>query len=244
MTGEFKLSPDLFTSVQDDLEKRQYVILGQLKKISDQFKYYKIYPYLSQLIELHRTLKDITARLSDLRSRFPKRISKIDWINKTIEHEVIFTDGTDVSAVEDLIDWALPKIKKVIEEGVAIHEFVESELSVEQVGILPNYRDEGYFFVPDNRNMNLNLYRFGISIFQSSDDTYRSLKTRFLKQLQQGAVKLSPGHIKLELIRQERELPNPATYAIETRLDFPFNQTIFPVAKRRLMYILNEESRN
>ncbi len=237
------LSIDLFTSVRDDVEKRQYIILGELQKISEEFQFYKIYPHLSQLIELRKILKDVLTRLADLRSKFPKRISKIDWINRTIEHEVIFTSGTDITAVEDLIEWALPHIEHVIEEGIAIHEFVESELTVEQVGILPNYRDEGYLFVPDNQKKSLNLFRFEVSIFQSADDQYRTLKTRYLKHLEQGRVRLSPGSIKLELIREEGELPNPATYAFETDLEFPFNHTIFPVAKRRLMHILSDEER-
>lgn len=229
------LSLDLFTKVQDDYEKRQYIILAELKKISSQFQFYKIYPHLGSLVELRRTLREVIERLSDLRNKFPKRIGKIDWVNRTIEHDVVFVDGTDLSAVEELITWALPKIEQVIQEGAAIHEFVEQDLSVEHVGILPNYREEGYFFLPDNRKNKLNLFRFEISIFQSSDDQYRTLKTRFLKALEQGRAELSPGSIKLELIRQEKELPNPATYAFNTKLDFSFRQTILPVAKRKLM---------
>lgn len=237
-----RLNLNLFTKVRDDVEKRQYIILAELKKISGEFQYYKIYPHLSRLIEIRRTLQDVIDRLADLRSKFPKRIGKIDWVNQTIEHEVVFVDGTDLKAVEDLITWALPKIEKVIEEGIAIHEYVENELSVEHVGILPNYRDEGYFFVPDNRKLKLNLFRFELSIFQSAEDQYRSLKTRFLKALRQGGVQLSPGSIKLELIREEKELPNPATYAFDTNLEFPFSQTILPVAKRKLMQTITAES--
>ncbi|HMB97622.1 MAG TPA: hypothetical protein VKM36_04015 [Balneolaceae bacterium] len=241
MEKDYGLTIDLFTNVQDDLEKRQYVILGALKKISEQFQFYKIYPHLSRLIELRRILKEVIAGIYDLRSKFPKQISKLDWVNRVIEHEVIFTSGTDISSVEDLIEWALPRIENVIEEGVAIYEFVESELTVEQVGILPEYKDEGYLFVPDNQKKSLNLFRFEVSIFQSTHDQYRALKTQFLKYLEQDRIKLSPGSVKLDLIREESELPNPATYAFNTELDFPFETTIFPVAKRRLMHILNHE---
>jgi hypothetical protein len=239
MEQTFNLSLDLFTRVRDDYEKRQYLILGELKKISGEFQYYKIYPHLSQLIELRRTLKEVVGRLNNLRSRFPKRIGKIDWINKTIEHEVVFVDGTDIKAVEDLIRWALPHIESVIQEGIAVHEFVEKELSIEHVGILPSYRDEGYMFVPDNIGRKLNLFRFEVTIFKSSEDRYRSLKTTFIKELMQGSARLSPGSIKLELIREVKEMPNPATYAIDTELDFPFRQTILPVAKRKLMLTIS-----
>ncbi len=239
MEQTFNLSLDLFTRVRDDYEKRQYLILGELKKISGEFQYYKVYPHLSQLIELRRTLKEVVGRLNNLRSRFPKRIGKIDWINKTIEHEVVFVDGTDIKAVEDLIRWALPHIESVIQEGIAVHEFVEKELSIEHVGILPSYRDEGYMFVPDNIGRKLNLFRFEVTIFKSSEDRYRSLKTTFIKELIQGSARLSPGSIKLELIREVKEMPNPATYAIDTELDFPFHQTILPVAKRKLMLTIS-----
>jgi len=239
---ESRLNLNLFTKVQDDMEKRQYIVLAELKKISTEFQYYKIYPHLSRLIEIRRTLKEVTDRLTDLRNKFPKRISKIDWVNRTIEHEVVFVDGTDWKAVESLIAWALPKMDKVIHEGIAIHDYVEKELSVEHVGILPNYRDEGYFFVPDNQQLKINLFRFEVSIFQSADDQYRSLKTRFLKALRQGKAHLSPNSIKLDLIREQKELPNPATYAFDTSLEFPFSQTILPVAKRKLMQTITAES--
>ncbi|MCC5915307.1 MAG: hypothetical protein JJU46_13095 [Balneolaceae bacterium] len=240
MKEKSELSLNLFTKVGDDLEKRRYIILAELQRISAEFQYYKIYPHLSRITELHRTLTEILTRLSDLRSKFPKRISKIDWVNQTIEHEVVFVDGTDLSAVEDLIQWTLPQLEKVIQEGVAIHEFVEKELNVEHVGILPNYREEGYFFLPDNRSRKLNLFRFEISIFHSSEDRYRSLKTRLLKSLKQGDAHLSPGSIKLDLIREERELPNPATYSFDISLDFPFDQTVLPVAKRKLMQAISD----
>lgn len=235
MKNEPRLHLNLFTKVRDDLEKRQYIILGELKRFSTEFQYYKIYPHLSYLVDLHRTLKEVIHHITDLRNRFPKRISKIDWVNKTIEHDVVFVDGTDLKSVEDLIRWALPLIEKTIHEGATIHEYVSDELTVEHVGIVPNYMDEGYFFLPDNRKKKLNLFRFEVSIFKSSEDQYRSLKTRLLKSLKHKSVEISPNTVKLDLIREEQELPNPATFSFETRLDFPFQNTILPVAKRKLM---------
>jgi len=235
MMNTSKLNLNLFTKVQDDLEKRQYIILAELKKISSEFQYYKVYPHLSELAELYRALKDVISRLSDLRSKFPKRISKIDWVNRAIEHEVVFVDGTDLKRVEELINWALPHIEKTIHEGVAIHEFVSEKLSVEHVGIVPSYMEEGYFFLPDNQKRKLNLFRFEVSIFKSAEDRYRSLKTTFLKSLKKENVEISPNSVKLELIREEKELPNPATFSFQTDLDFSFRQTILPVAKRKLM---------
>ncbi|HKK45865.1 MAG TPA: hypothetical protein VJ964_10105 [Balneolaceae bacterium] len=236
------LNLDLFTKIQTDLEIRQYKILSGLKDITEDFKQNKIYPHLSHLIELHSTLSDILNRLQDLRNEFPKRIKKIDFVNREIEHEVVFVDGADLSKVEDLIAWALPLIKAKIEEGKAIYEFVDEEIKIEEVGIIPNYTDEGYFFVPDNEESKLLLFQYEVTIFESSKDSYRALKTGLLKALEKGKAHISPNAIKLDLISENRHLPNPATFAFNTDLYFPFNETIFPVTKRKLLQQLVTES--
>lgn len=230
-----KLTLDLFTQIQSDLEARQYQVLAALKSISKDFQQNRIYPHISHLVDIYRTLGDISNRLKDLRNKFPKRIKKIDFVNQEIEHEVVFVDGSDVQQVEEFIEWALPYIKAKIEEGKAIYEFVNDEIVLEEVGIMPTYTDEGYFFVPDNNGSKLLLFQYEVSIFKSAKDKYRSLKTDFLKALEQGHTLLSPNSIKLDLIDQYKKLPNPATYAFQTELDFPFNETIFPVVKRKLL---------
>lgn len=229
------LTLDLFTNVQSDFEVRQYKILAALKKISGDFQHNKIYPHLSHLVEIHQTLNDIKNRLESLRNEFPKRIKKIDFVNQEIEHEVVFVDGSDLQKVEELIGWALPRLGAKIEEGKTIYEFVNEEIQLEEVGIIPHYTDEGYFFVPDNEESKLLLFQYEVSIFQSANDQYRSLKTQFLKGLEQRRALMSPNAIKLDLISEFKELPNPATYAFQTELIFPFNETIFPVVKRKLM---------
>ncbi|WP_138429092.1 hypothetical protein [Fodinibius saliphilus] len=234
------LNLDFFTHVQTDFETAQYKVLAGLKEISEDFQKNKIYPHLSHLVDLYTKLDDILKRLQDLRDEFPKRIKKIDFVNQEIEHEVVFVQGSDLAKVEELIEWALPYIKAKIEEGRTIYEFVNDEIEVEEVGIVPNYTDEGYFFVPDNEESKLLLFEYEVTVFESAQDKYRSLKTAFMKAVQQGKAQLSPNAIKLELISNNKKLPNPATYAFNTDLNLPFNETIFPVTKRKLLRRLFE----
>ncbi|HLR32816.1 MAG TPA: hypothetical protein VK074_10015 [Fodinibius sp.] len=236
------LTLDLFTKTQTDFESSQYKVLAGLKTISDEFQHNRIYPHLSHLINLRATLSDILSRLRNLRSNFPKRIKKIDFVNEAIEHEVVFVAGSDLQKVEDLIEWALPHIKAKVEEGRTIYEFVNEELNLEEVGIVPDYTDEGYVFVPDNESSALLVFQYEVSIFESASDTYRSLRTTFLKAMTQDGAHRSPNAIKLDLINENKQLPNPATYAFDTKLAFPFRETIFPVTKRKLMQQLHAES--
>jgi hypothetical protein len=235
MAGQYRLDLDLFTKVNDDVEKRQYHVLGALKHIRLVFRENRIYPELSQLIKLRNILKDVVGRIEDVYSDLPKRIKKIDLINKSIEHEVVLSDGANIEQVVDFIEWALPNIEQVIEEGVAIYEYVEEQIEIEEVGILPQYKDEGYFFVPNNIRESLCLYQYEVSIFKSAKDRYRSLKTSYMKQLRWTAIKKTPNRIKVDLIREHQDLPNPATYLFDTELEFPFRETILPVVKRKLM---------
>ena len=44
-----------------------------------------------------------------------------------------------------------------------------------------------------------------------------------------------PEALKIDLIKEFPELPNPATYSFNIEVDFPFNETILPIAKRKLI---------
>jgi hypothetical protein len=108
-------------------------------------------------------------------------------------------------------------------------------MKIEQVVILPLYREEGYFMIKDNIASELQVHRYECSLFSSGKEKYRALKTELIKSIGEFFIDKTPESIKHELIKENKELPNPATFICETDLDFPFAETIFPVAKRKLM---------
>lgn len=230
-----KISLEIFTSVQDDLEKRQYLILAFLQRSRMRFKRNRIYPELGVLTNLYKQLTHVQQSFRDMKSDFPKQITGINIEKQTLEYRISAPYTGNLMAVEELIAWALPHIKSVIEEGVAVYEFIKENIALEKVGVEPQYRNEGYFIVPDNSQKNLRLYQFELSIYTASQEKFRALKTRFIKTLVHSYVEKPPSDIKIDLIREFKELPNPATYACQTDLDFPFRESIFPVARRKLM---------
>ena len=128
----------------------------------------------------------------------------------------------------------MPQIKSLIDEAVVLYEFVEKNLKVKGVGILPFYKEEGYFLIPDNHERLMQVHHFECSLFSSGKEKYRTLRTKFL-QASEMLLSTAPEFIKSKLIKQYRDIPNPATFVCETDLDFPFLETIFPIAKRKLM---------
>ena len=229
----FNLS--LFVKIGSDFEKRQYQILEALKRIKRRFRSNRIYPELGKMVELYRHLKDLSERVKELREELPKRIKEIDLQKMRIIREPVYVDPANLAEVEKMVDWGLPLVKKTMDEGVAVFEYVDENTSIEQVGIMPKYRDEGYVFVPNHQEHKLRLYQFELSIFHSSEDTYRSLKTSLVDSVQWGEAVQSPNAIKLNLIKKYQDLPNPATFSVDTKVECPYRETLFPVAKRKLV---------
>jgi hypothetical protein len=235
-----RISLETFFSSELDWEMNQYKILGGIKELSNDLDKKKIYPSLAQLIEVKSLLEQIKAERNSLSGKFPKKIKGFDIKSQKIilETPAHINDHKNIELVFELIDWALPLIKDAIEEGIILFEFVEKNITVEQVGILPIYKDEGYFMVADNIAFELKVHRYECSLFTSGKEKYRSLKTELLKSERQEIIRRAPESIKHELIKERQELPNPATFICDTDLDFPFMETIFPIAKRKLMTLL------
>jgi hypothetical protein len=219
----------------EDLELNQYKVLGGLKGYRSEFNRKKIYPALSDLINLASSLEDILKNKNRMKDEFPKQIAGYDIENKKVVFENEENAPAKIEILFDLIQWALPLIKSTIEEAIVLYDFVEKNIEVGNVGLLPIYKNEGYFIVPNNRNSMLEIYRFECSLFTKDTEKFRTLKTILVEEVSNNFEGKTPEIIKLDLINKFKDLPNPATFFCETDLDFPFTETIFPVAKRKLM---------
>lgn len=218
-----------------DFEGAQYRILGGLSHARRAFARNVIYPHLGELIQLYETLMGIVQQLEEVRQAMPGAMSGVDLEARRVVYRQQELGPDQMAYVEDLIRWALPHVKETIDEGRMVFEFVEDHLHLEEVGILPSYVEEGYLIVPDLQRGQLHIHQYSLSVFTRSDERYRRLKTVHVKSLSQRGVFPSPGSVKLQLVSENRDLPNPATYFFSTDLDFPFEPTVLPVAKRKLM---------
>ncbi len=232
------LGLDFFLTAGKDLEAAQYRFLGGLKNVRRAFKHNIIYPHLGRLIGLHDSLVTLIDKVEGMRDSLPGVVRDLDLENYAVIYDKEQLDDDQFKLLEDLIRWALPFIQEAIEEGRTIYEFVEENMTLEEVGIIPSYVKEGYLLVPDRSERVLHILRYELSIFSGNEERYQSLKTTHVKSVQHGAVEASPSTIKLDLVTEHRELPNPATYHFVTELEFPFNETLLPVAKRKLMRYL------
>jgi hypothetical protein len=228
------LSLTTFISPDRDLEKSQYRILAGLKEYQKEFNKKRICPSLTELVNLVSLLEEILKQKKTLHKYFPKQIKGYDIENQKVLYETIEHITDDLKFYFKLIEWALPKVKQVIEEGIILYEFVENNIKIEEIGILPLYKNEGYFMINEN-DSKIQIHRFECSLFSSDKEQYRTLKTQLLREVSLNSLEKTPEALKMELVREFKDLPNPATFFCDSELDFPFAESIFPIAKRKLM---------
>ena len=189
MTG---LRLDHFIQAAEDFEGAQYRILSGLQQARQAFTRNVIYPHLSELINLYSTLHTIVQQLEDIREAIPGSITGVDPNSYQIIYEKPSLDPSQMGQVEDLIRWTMPHLQAAIDEGRTIFEFVEENLHMEEVGILPSYVEEGYLMLPDCLDHQLHVFQYSLSVFTHTEERFRSLKTTYVKSIAQGVVVREP----------------------------------------------------
>ena len=128
-----------------------------------------------------------------------------------------------------------------MKEGSTIYEFVESKVELSHVGVVPLYASEGYMFITQPPEKETNVYRYQVTVYQSSSESMRGLQTQLICTTQYNLTNTYE-HMKRELIRQYADLPNPAAFLLLSKIKFPYLQTLVPVAKRLLVkHLSNRE---
>ncbi|MCX6150774.1 MAG: hypothetical protein NTX22_09640 [Ignavibacteriales bacterium] len=229
-----KLTLDTFLSSATDYEMSQYQLLGTLKNYSEQLHKNKVYPALSELIEMEELLDGIIKEKTKLEIIFPQLTP-----NTSLAKEKDFPDDSaianDVNQVFDFVNWAHPQILEIITEGKAIYSFVKQNIQIEEIGLIPLYKNEGYFFITNQKNDSEQIYRYEIPFISLDTNSSSLMRVSLIQSLWKNDVEQeSLSSIKLNLIKEYDTLPNPATFNMVCDLDFPFEETILPIAKRRL----------
>ena len=238
-----KISADSFIyQAIHDSEQCQYRAMEYLKQCRKGFSSNKLYPALAELIELAKGLENFLDSTQSFQSQLPQSIKSIDLENQEIVYEPHYAKHSELVRVEEQVQWMLPLLKRLIDEGARIYDFVEESINVAGVGVLPMYKNEGYCIVPEHRLYLIHFLYYQLSLYTSGEEKYRTLKTNIVDSLHQPLVQYSPITLKRQFMQSHREMPNPATYVCETDLDFPLQETILPVVKRKLMACIVQET--
>ncbi len=229
-----KLNHDWLTEGLMDFEYKKYILLAYLRDIKDKFNKTQLYPFLSELIFHYNNLRKIKDRKEVIYKSFPKTISKADFKKLKLSYNILVNDDETIRLMEEIISYAMPQIDRTINEGKELYEFVKENIEFETVGVKPLYDQEGYLFFNKDASRDVTIYRYSVTVFESSTENYRGISTTFL-MTDFRDLSRSFETIKVDLVKRFKDLPNPNTFAIISKMAFPMPETLLPIAKRLVM---------
>jgi hypothetical protein len=228
------LSETWFADGYIDFEQKKYALLAYLQQINRHFNENKLYPQLADVVFHYNNLVAFRENKQFLQQQFPKRLTAINMERLQLLYEQMIADDELMQELESIIQFAIHKLNFTIKEGAEIYEFVEDSLNISPVGLIPLDTQEGYLFLCDGSHRQTLVYEYRLSIFERHDEKYRGIHTQYIDTYIKDLVH-SCEHIKTSLIRQRKKLPNPAVYRVDTKLVFPVEETLLPIAKRCLV---------
>jgi len=235
-----QLSETWFADGYIDFELKKYTLLAYLQEVNKHFNENKLYPQLADIIFHYNNLVAFRENKRYLKEHFPKRLTGLQLEKIQVLYEQMIQDDELMQELEQIIDYSAAKMKSTISSGAELYEFIEENITITPVGIIPLEREEGYIFMSDGAERETKVFLYRLSIFQKHDEKYRSIRTEYIDSWQRNFVNTYP-NIKAELIRRRTELPNPATYSIETSLTFPLEESLLPIAKRSFSrFLMND----
>ncbi|TWF38819.1 hypothetical protein FHW36_10640 [Chitinophaga polysaccharea] len=228
------LSETWFADGYIDFELKKYTLLAYLQDINHYFTQSKLYPQLSDIIFHYNNLVAFRDNKQFLQQQFPKRLTAVNLQKLELLYEQLIADDELIAELENIIQYSLPQLNNTIKEGTEIYEYVEENLNIFPVGLIPLDTAEGYLLLCDGKCNNTLVYAYRLTIFERHDEKFRGIHTQYVQEYRKDVIN-TIGHIKTTLIRERNALPNPAVYCIETPLVVPIDETLLPIAKRSLV---------
>jgi hypothetical protein len=201
--------------------------------VHSQFVETKLYPALGDLVQHFNNLQSFINQKSQLEQAMPDRIAEIDLMNLHIAFSKVINNDDLMKHLEEIVSFSIPEIQKYLNEGKEIFDFIEAEIELEPVGILPIYRNEGYMLIKDGDTADIQVYEYALQLFSHEANQYRSLQTQYITSYKSSFINTLE-NIKIDMIRNRKKLPNPATFSVVSKFDFPLVESVLPVAKRML----------
>lgn len=224
------LTLSLFDGARD-AEATRYRVLAGLADAHDAFTHNRVSPHLGDLIRLHAGLRVLITGADAVRPR--GSVVDVDW-----QAGRLVRDDLEMPAplAVELARWALPRVEVVVAEGRTLYEFADEHAEIQAVGILPGYRSEGFLLVADGTQVW--TLRYHISPITGPNGRYQTLRT---SRVDVRLDPLAPPHVwKSALAQAAPDLASPAAFRLRAQVDLPVEETLVPVAKRKLLGMVQD----
>src|SRR6476620_9280849 len=168
------LSETWFAEGYIDFELKKYTLLAYLQEINRHFDENKLYPQLADLIFHYNNIVAFRENKKYLQEHFPKKLTGVQIEKLQVLYEQLIADNELMQELEEIIQYSAGEMKTTISNGAEIYEFVEENLTITPIGLLPLDVQEGYFFLSSGNNKATRVYQYRLSIFEKHNENFRS----------------------------------------------------------------------
>jgi hypothetical protein len=186
------------------------------------------------LTELNIQLKAIYQFLHELKAErylSNKKISSIDLERAHINYVTVKDES--LSEVERICKFLLKKITPFKDDFENLKKKAQQEIEVIPVGVCPVYWNEGWLLLKNKTKIDAYIYRHKMVLNETGQD---SLDTCFYESFDY-KYEGSPNEVKRTLMKEYKDLPNPATYFINSVSTYPLVETVLPLAVEKLVQL-------
>ncbi len=227
------LPTDWLTQGWIDAEYKKYIVLAYLQAVRQHFDDQKLHPALPDLRHHYHYSLQFQQSKGSLHAAFPKRVSHISGPPPTIEYKSELTDHPHLVEVDAVMAFALPRFGQMLTEGQRLWADIAATLTLEPIGLLPLRPEEGYLLLHRTTHTDTAVYQFAITLYDDHEPGGRRVQLRFVERIPK-RIGTTYEHIKLDLVRRNQHLPNPATFMLETQRTYPEEETLLPIARQLL----------
>jgi len=235
------LSKDWITEGLIDVEYKTYLLLAYLSEVKNEFNERKIYPGFSDLYKHYQNIISVKTGREQMKNLFPKALTSADWESMKLEYSEKIPENDFFQVMDEIIEYSIPAMKSHLDDGKELVELVAKNLNITEVGLSSINTDDGFFFLCAPPKMEASIYQYSMTKVHMPDGNYRALHVSHLSTVRLGYTNTFES-VKSDLIRSSKSEKYLATYLIESEVFVPWEESLLPVAKRRLLEYLSKEN--
>lgn len=223
------------TSCNSDWEMNQYTILSRVKEWGSNIRKNKLYPHLAESIELDKKLKDILQENLESKWWLEKELRPRIINNKYVIHEKAQQVTSQLNLILSFVEWALKLNRPIKEEGIILREFVEENIIIKPLTNDKNFRGKGYFSLENVKKQVLNIYQYEMNWGWEDSEPVHTLNISNVRSIPISLIDKDVEDLMQEFVDYSQPLYKPMVYMFSTDLDFPYEETIYPVAEEKIL---------
>jgi hypothetical protein len=141
---------DSFTNSGEDAEITTYKILGVLKEYLTNIRRNKLYPTLTDLVSLSVRIESMIIQTLEPKEQFDNLCGDSDEdfsVFGNLDAGEVYSDAST-----ELLKWTRSQLYPILDEGIAVYEFVDENMDLQIINGNSFYKDNGYLIIPEHKS--------------------------------------------------------------------------------------------